>query len=86
MKFLGLIIVVLSVVTTSFADGGKKKMSMDERKAMIMSNIDKKIAALTDFKSCVSSASAKGDIKTCRQANKAAREKMKAERKEAHGK
>jgi hypothetical protein len=53
---------------------------INEHKTKISAHIDKRIALLNEFKTCVNAASKKGDIQTCRKNHK---EKM-ANLKEDH--
>ncbi len=68
---------VLSV--TAFAGEGGKKPSLEERKAKVSAHIERRIASLNDFKSCVSKASEGEQIKACREKHQAEMKKMRAE-------
>ena len=50
---------------------------MAERKTKVIAGIDKHIAALQEFKTCVSAASQKGDIKKCYEKIKAFRQEYR---------
>ena len=59
----------------AFANEGK----INERKAKVSAHIDSKIALLNEFKTCVSGASAKGDIKNCRKTHKGKMKDLRSE-------
>lgn len=60
----------------SFADHhGKKKMTVEQRKARAMKNLDLRISSLQTLKSCISGASEREGIKSCRKAH---RERVKS--------
>lgn len=86
MKFLVFALSVIVVFSVSFAEGDKAKMSLEDRKAKVTGHIDKRIASLNEFKTCVSGVTEKGGIKTCRKANKQRMAKIKEEQKAMKGK
>lgn len=63
----------------AFADHHGERLAA--RKANIQAHLDKKIAQLNEHKSCVSSASAKGDIKKCMVSHKEKMKSLKSEMK-----
>lgn len=73
------LIMILSLTSTMALADGENKPSMEERKARAIKNLDVRIEALTALKSCISSASKKGDLVACRKKHK---EKMEPMRKE----
>lgn len=72
-------ILALSLFAGFNAQADEAKIA--ERKTKVSAHIDKKITLLNEFKSCVNTASKKGDIKACRQAHKAKMKTLKEERK-----
>ncbi len=64
----------------AYADEGKGKR-FEENKVRILGNIDKKIGFLNEFKSCVASASSRGELKSCRATNKKVMQEFRASRK-----
>lgn len=70
MKQLFIILVTALVVVPTFAEGKKEKMSVEERKAKVVANIDKRISSLNEFKTCASAAADVAAIKACRAAHK----------------
>ena len=63
-----------------YADEGKGKR-FEENKVRILGNIDKKIGFLNEFKRCVTSASSRGELKSCRTTNKKVMEEFRASKK-----
>ena len=59
---------------------GKGKR-FEENKIRVLGNIDKKIGFLNKFKSCVTSASSRGELKSCRTINKKVMQEFRASRK-----
>ena len=59
---------------------GKGKR-FEENKVRILGNIDKKIGFLNEFKRCVTSASSRGELKSCRTTNKKVMEEFRASKK-----
>ena len=91
MKKLLLILAMLFLVqNTTYADEGKGKgKRFVENKGRVLENIGKKIGFLNNFKTCVTSASSREELKSCRMTNKkimgefrAAKKDSKEERKE----
>ena len=64
----------------AYADEGKGKR-FEENKVRILRNIDKKIGFLNEFKRCVTSASSRGELKSCRTINKKIMEEFRASKK-----
>ncbi|MCB0378948.1 MAG: hypothetical protein KDD33_10685 [Bdellovibrionales bacterium] len=69
-----IILVVASIFLISpnlYAKGGMKdkKPNMEEHKAKVLENLEKRISSLNEFKSCVNGAKEQGDIKNCRKAH-----------------
>ncbi len=82
-KLVTLALITLSSLSVNAADADKearKKEMFEKAKSMATSNIDKRISALQDTKSCISSASDKEALKKCRQK---AKENAQALRKES---
>ena len=63
-----------------YADEGKGKR-FEENKVRILGNIDKKIGFLNEFKSCVTSASSRGELKSCRTTDKKVMQEFRTSRK-----
>ncbi len=81
-KLLLIIFVIFLFPAISLADDEKTKgMSIDEVKSHIANKMDKKIAILNTFKSCVSSADSHDAIKSCRQQKKESMKAIKGEHK-----
>ena len=64
----------------AYADEGKGKR-FEENKVRILGNIDKKIGFLNEFKRCITSASSRGELKSCRTTNKKVMEEFRASKK-----
>ena len=65
-----------------YADEARGKgKRFEENKVRILGNIDKKIGFLNEFKSCVTSASSRGELKSCRTTNKKVMQDFRASRK-----
>ena len=66
-------IMILIAMSLSFSFAGADhhedgdKMGIDVRKANITAKVDKKIAILNEFKSCVNASKDRAGIKNCRQ-------------------
>lgn len=60
--------------------GPDQKMSLDQRKTMVLTHINEMKTNLAQFESCVINASTKEALKSCKQNAKAAREQMKQKR------
>jgi len=94
---LSFLIVFLFQSIASADEGERRSENFAKMKSKVLEHIGKKRAVLNTFESCVNSASAKEDIKTCRKAkkesmkgiregNKEERKKLRSERKEKRGK
>ncbi|MEM7647248.1 MAG: hypothetical protein AAF203_10080 [Pseudomonadota bacterium] len=59
----------------------KDKGNFEERKKTILANIDKRMALLTEHKSCMQAATNREGIKACRQSHKTQMKGMRDERK-----
>ncbi len=70
MKILTALLITCSVA--SFAAG-----TIDERKQKIADNVDKRIAVLQTFKTCVQASETKEAIKACRVTKKEAMKALK---------
>ena len=83
MKKLLLILgVIFLFQNVAYADEPRGKgKRFEENKVRILGNIDKKIVFLNEFKSCVISASSRGELKSCRTTNKKVMEEFRASRK-----
>ena len=86
MKKISLLLtmIFLTINTTALADEKGKGKNFDKRKSKVLDNINTKIGYFNSFKSCVSSAGNKDQLKSCRETHKskmkAFKEKNKAER------
>ncbi len=78
MKFMSLILLVVSF--SAFAEGDGEMFQ--KGKAMILSNMDKRIGILQESRSCISSASNREQMKDCRQKMKAKMKEIKEDAKE----
>ena len=81
MKKIALTLFALGLFASSNGFAADDNSKVAERKAKITAHLDKKIALLNEFKTCVNGASKKGDIKACRQAHKPKMKALKEERK-----
>ena len=81
-KLLLILVMIFLFQNTAYADEGKRKgKKFEENKVRILGNIDKKIGFLNEFKSCVTSASSRGELKSCRTTNKKVMEEFRASKK-----
>lgn len=74
-----LILSLLFLPVLGFAD--QKQENLNEAKAKIASNIDKRISNLNTFKSCVQSASSREQLKSCREKHRASSKALKSQMK-----
>lgn len=87
-KMITMTLILLSTLasTSTFAaDGNKearKKEMFQKAKQMAVANIEKRISALQDTKSCISSASDKEALKKCREKAKDRAQSLRKESKE----
>jgi hypothetical protein len=89
-KLLLILAMVFLVQNMAYADEARGKgKRFNENKGRILENIDKKIGFLNNFKTCVTSASSREELKPCKVTNKknmdvfrAAKKASKEERKE----
>jgi hypothetical protein len=91
MKILTVIFIVvifaLGVSILAYAqnpEGGspQEKMSIEQRKAKIISSIDERIKMLQEDKTCVSAAQTYEDLRKCREKSREERKEFREEMKE----
>jgi len=87
MKKLISLMLILGTTLTSYANtdankDARKKERFAQVKSMAQSNIDKRISALQETKSCISSANDKDSLKSCRQEAKKRHQAIKQEMKQ----
>ncbi|MAZ47590.1 MAG: hypothetical protein CME65_03455 [Halobacteriovoraceae bacterium] len=80
-----ILLLTLLFSTVALAEGGKNQ-NFAENKAKALKNIDARISALTQLKSCIGSASERADLKECRQKHKSNMEPLRSEWKEKRAK
>ena len=78
-KLLLIIVVIFLVQSMSYAEDGKGKR-FEENKVRVLGNLDKKLRFLNEFKSCVTSAGSRHELKSCRMTNKTNMEAFRADR------
>ena len=78
LLILAMIFLFQNMVCADEAKGKGKRF--EENKVRILGNIDKKIGFLNEFKSCVTSASSRGELKACRTKYKKVMEEFRANR------
>jgi len=91
MVVLIVIMLVLGVSILAYAqnpEGSKpqEKMSIDQRKAKLISSIDERINMLQEVKACVSAAQTPEDLRKCREKLREERRGSSEERKGQRGK
>ena len=80
-KLLLIIVVIFLVQSMSYAEDGKgKSKGFEENKMRVLGNLDKKLRFLNEFKSCVTSAGSRHELKSCRMTNKTNMEAFRADR------
>jgi len=80
-KLLLIIVVIFLVQSMSYAEDGKGKgKRFEENKMRVLGNLDKKLRLLNEFKSCVTSAGSRHELKSCRMTNKTNMEAFRADR------
>ena len=80
-KLLLIIVVIFLVQSMSYAEDGKGKgKGFEENKMRVLGNLDKKLRFLNEFKSCVTSAGSRHELKSCRMTNKTNMEAFRADR------
>ena len=80
-KLLLIIVVIFLVQSMSYAEDGKgKSKGFEENKMRVLGNLDKKLRFLNEFKSCVTSAGSRHELKPCRMTNKKNMEAFRADR------
>jgi hypothetical protein len=84
MKSL-LLVSLLALSTHVMADQHEKEMNVEEVKQKMLTHIDKRISAMQEHRSCVSSAKDKEALKACRNKMKSHRDAMKEEHMKMRG-
>ena len=80
-KLLLIIVVIFLVQSMSYAEDGKgKSKGFEENKMRVLGSLDKKLRFLNEFKSCVTSAGSRHELKSCRMTNKKNMEAFRADR------
>ena len=80
-KLLLITVVIFLVQSMSYAEDGKgKSKGFEENKMRVLGNLDKKLRFLNEFKSCVTSAGSRHELKSCRMTNKKNMEAFRADR------
>ena len=80
-KLLLIIVVIFLVQSMSYAEDGKGKgKGFEENKMRVLGSLDKKLRFLNEFKSCVTSAGSRHELKSCRMTNKTNMEAFRADR------
>jgi len=81
---------VMSIYILAYAQSpegaSQGKISIDQRKAKIISAIDGRINSLQELKGCVSAAQTQDDLRKCRAKFEQERKELWEERKEQRGK
>lgn len=82
MRKLFLVLATLLLIQSmAYADEGKGKgKRFEENKLRVLENLDKRIGFLNKFKSCVTSAGSREELKSCRMTNKKNMEAFRADR------
>ena len=80
-KIILAVMMVFLVQSAAYADEGKGE-KFEKIKGKVLERINKKRGFLNDFESCVKSANAREDMKSCRKNHKKNMEALRAERKE----
>ena len=81
-KLLLILAMVFLVQNMTYADEGRGKgKRFEENKGRVLENIGKKIGFLNNFKTCVTSASSRDELKSCRITNKKTMEEFRATKK-----
>ena len=81
-KLLLILAVIFLVQNMTYADEGRGKgKRFEENKGRVLENISKKIEFLNNFKTCVTSASSREELKSCRMTNKKIMEEFRAAKK-----
>ena len=83
MKKLLLILAMVFLVQnmTSADEGRGKGKRFEENKGRVLENIVKKIGLLNNFKTCVTSASSREELNSCRMTNKKIMEEFRSAKK-----
>jgi hypothetical protein len=81
-KLLLILAIVFLVQNMAYAEEGRGKgKRFEENKGRVIENIGKKIEFLNNFKTCVTSASSREELKSCRMTNKKTMEEFRATKK-----
>ena len=81
-KLLLILAMVFLVQNITYADEGRGKgKRFEENKGRILENIGNKIGFLNNFKTCVTSASSREELKSCRMTNKKTMEEFRSAKK-----
>lgn len=77
-----LVSALMLTTTLAFAQNEKpNKPTVEQQKAKILEGIEKRASILNEFKSCVTSASDRDALKTCRETHKKANQELRKDRK-----
>ena len=81
-KLLLILAMIFLFQNMTYADEGRGKgKRFEENKGRVLEIIGKKIGFLNNFKTCVTSASSRGELKSCRMTNKKIMEEFRAAKK-----
>jgi hypothetical protein len=81
-KILLVLAMVFLVLNMTYADEGRGKgKNFEENKGRVLENIGKKIGFLNNFKTCVTSAGSREELKSCRMTNKKTMEGFRSTKK-----
>jgi len=81
-KLLLILAMVFLVQNMAYAEEGRGKgKRFEENKGRVLENIGKKIGFLNNFKTCVTSASSRDELKSCRMTNKKTMEEFRSAKK-----
>ena len=81
-KLLLILAMVFLVQNMAYAEEGRGKgKRFEQTKGRVLENIGKKIGFLNNFKTCVTSASSRDELKSCRMTNKKTMEEFRSAKK-----
>ena len=81
-KLLLILAMVFLVQNMAYAEEGRGKgKRFEQTKGRVLENIGKKIGFLNNFKTCVTSASSRDELKSCRMTNKKTMEEFRSSKK-----
>ena len=83
---LGLGVSILSYAQNNEGSKPQEKISIEQRKAKLISSIDERINMLQGVKACVSAAQTREDLRKCREKLGEERREFREERKEGKNK